>query len=166
MEEKYKETLGILIVILAIIAFMVTTADYVMWKEKPYMDNTKYEMEDIKYGIFQDTYVKCAVVFIWVFFLYIINKNFLIKRGRIIFFTKCFSLYIAFILFGLYVNAVQKESLLGTFFGLLLYTEPQILEILARVINTILFWGYTFLSIINLLSRFRKKSKKGTKSKK
>lgn len=102
-EEKYKETFGILVAVLAIIAFMVSTAEFVAFKETPYIDGQIITKEGVKAN-FYNVYMKPALFLIGIFLLYVVNKNFIIRRPRIISITKGATIFIIFVYFLLYVQ--------------------------------------------------------------
>jgi len=167
-EEVYKETFGILIAILAIIAFIVSTAEFVVLKEEPYIDEVTVTSKDVK-NIFYSLYIKSAVSFIFIFFLYILNKNYIITKTWIIKFTKWSIVSVMFVLFTLYLQVLYKWIWLGkilyystrdleTFFGLIsVLIRPGSI---AQFLMLLLIGGYIMISILNFIGFVKKKRKR------
>ena len=68
VEDRYKETFELLIVILAIIAFMVATTDYLIWKKKPNLPDQSIEgIENVRQRM-NEIFVNVGSAFIIIFF--------------------------------------------------------------------------------------------------
>lgn len=161
IEDNYKETFELLIAVLAIIAFIVTTTDYLIWKEKSSLPDTSPEGVENSKWMFTQYYLEYAYGFIIIFLLYFINKN-LIKSTQfwLIPFIKVTSILVTFILVGVYIQVLTKWVWLGR---LLYYSTIDKYTILGNIkillhpstwAYILLIWVIFGLIVITLLNVF------------
>lgn len=117
--DLYKETLEILIATLAILAFIVSTSEYVIFKEE--VDNNELEQVEYIKKNFYDLYVTVTIMFIFIFFLFFINKNYLQEKIWIILLTKRIIIFNSFMLFLIYVQVIFKKGWIGKLLHPILY---------------------------------------------
>ena len=175
MEKQYNHTFQLLIAILAIVAFIVSTADFVVEKSvNPnnviYLNESEAPTEQRKQNIeniFYEISIPFAVLFIIIFFLLIINRNFLINIMRvkwILKITDIISIILVLWLFIMYIHWAYNIWWLGYLYldstickGRILCSNPgHYIQFIMGIFIWVLLSIYLIISALNLLDKARR----------